>query len=199
MGAHTLGPIPVLTRNASTSFLARAQLSLKCPRTSALMFQICCPDGVIALSISADWFLMWSGIFLIFPFCAHQTRIFLCPWLLLAAWFHLCINSALPVLWVHDSILLTAASQGLAILWLYLLSYTLNLASDFPALDSSQLYIFSVSGTQFQEEITIKGAGRIQVGKTVKASKIHFVSISFTKQVHLVRLQIPFKKLINPW
>lgn len=32
MGAHTLGPIPVLTGNASTSFLARAQLSLKCPK-----------------------------------------------------------------------------------------------------------------------------------------------------------------------
>lgn len=129
--------------------LARAQLALKCQRTLVLMFQVCCPGGVIALSISADWFLMWSGLFLIFFFCTHQIPIFLCPWLLLAACVLLCMYSGLPGLGSMIPHCSQQHPQALPILWLYPLSYTLNLAPDFPAPASSQLWILSVLGTQF--------------------------------------------------
>lgn len=93
--------------------LARAQLALKCQRTSVLMFQVCCPGGVIALSISADWFLMWPGLLLFFPLHPPNSNFPVSPI------FACCLCSPMYRLWpsrsrIHDPTLLPAASPGLA-------------------------------------------------------------------------------------
>lgn len=82
------------------------------PKNFCSVSRVCCPDGAIVLSISVNWFLVWSGLFLIFLFCACQTLIFLSPSFLPTAHFHCLLWPSGPM--DHDPMLFTVASPGLA-------------------------------------------------------------------------------------
>lgn len=140
------------------------------------------PRAIIVLSVSVDWFLMRVGLFLVFSFCAlfshhsHLTRIFLCPWFLLAAWFHLFINCDLSVPRIHDP---TVVSPGVAHSSDYLSPILLTLPQNY------QPWLLLSLRDSVQEK-KCKGPGGIPVGKRTKASKIRFANISFTKQFTLL-------------
>ena len=196
-GSHS-GPGSYPNWECLPSFLARAQLALKCPRTSVLIFQVCCPDSAIALSTSVDWFLTWSGLFLICSLVPTKLHYSCVPDFCLlpsfACWSILTFpsyGSTLP--YALGSVPRPCPFSD------YMLSLLLSTLPQIsqPWLLLSYVYFQSQEFSAGEKDI-VKGAERIQEGKGVKASKIHFASASFTNHGHFVRLQWSFKKLINP-
>lgn len=165
-GPHP-GPGSHLDRECLGNFLARAQLALKCQRSSVMMSQVSCPGGVIVLLVSVSWFLMWPRFFLIFSLgsSSHIT-----PTEVQYSWApDFCLLGSTMDPWSH------AASPGLAHSSDYPLSYTLNLPSDSPALAASQLYTLRLRDS-------VKGKKHNYGGWRDTSRKIQFANISFTKQ-----------------
>lgn len=147
--------------------------------------------------------VIWT--FMIFSFWAHQ-----CPVFLSLISTH-CLFSPVYLLWpsslmegpirpLHDPRLLTVASPGPAhsLIIPFILDFQSCLRFPIPG-SFSAIYPLSLRDwVQGKNKTQLRELERSKQ-RRMKASKIHFVNIFFTEQVHFARLKISFKKLINSW